>query len=77
MHGSRLRDNEVMLSIFYISHFLDRIIKALRELSRTRAKFCQLIVSFSMLISYVFALKVRLKDLKFEFCQFKLEENHR
>jgi len=26
---------------------------------------------------FIFALKVRLTDLKFEFCQFKLEQNHR
>jgi len=29
--------------------------------------------SKSVFISFFFALKVRLKDLKFEFCQFKLE----
>jgi len=46
-----------------------RIIKANLSLSPTRAKFFQLITSL-----FFFALKVRLKDLKFEFCQFKLSQ---
>jgi len=31
------------------------------------------VASLSVLISFLFVLKVKLKDLKFEFCQFKLE----
>jgi len=38
-----------------------------------RVKFCQLLASLSVVISFVFALKVRLKDLKFEFYQLKLK----
>jgi len=47
--------------------------KSKLELKSNLAKFCQLIASLSGFISCFFALKVRLKDLKFELCQFKLE----
>jgi len=50
-----------------------RIIKANLSQSRTRAKFCRIIVCLSEFISFFFVLKVRLKDLKFEFGQFKFE----
>jgi len=53
-----------------------RIKKANLNWSRTRVKFCQLIASLSVFISFL-SLKVILMDLKFEFCQFKLEQNHR
>jgi len=36
-----------------------------------------LIASLSELTSFFFALKVKLKDLKFEYCQLKLEKNHK
>jgi len=49
------------------------IMKTNLSWSRTQAKLCQLIASLSVLISFFFALKVRLKDLKFEFGQFKLK----
>jgi len=52
------------------------IIKANLSWSRTRVKFCQFTASLSVFISFFFAVKVRLKDLKFELCQFKLEYNH-
>jgi len=50
-----------------------RRIKACLSWSRTWAKFRQLITSLSVSMSFFFALKVRLKDLKFEFCKLKLK----
>jgi len=41
--------------------------------SKLELKSNQLIASLSEFISFIFALKVRLNDLKFEFCQFKLK----
>jgi len=46
-------------------HTTGRIIKANLSLGQIRAKFCQLIASLSMFITFCFVLKVRLKDLKF------------
>jgi len=45
------------------------VLEANLSWSRTRAKFCQLTASLFVL-SFVFALIVRLKDLKFELFQF-------
>jgi len=39
----------------------------------SRAKFYQSIACLPVFIFFFFALKVRFKGLKFEFCQFKLE----
>jgi len=69
---------------YYFVDVLYKQISAEVELERNLANWLQvylwfyynlnwLIVSLSVFISFVFALKVRLKGLKFEFCQFKLE----
>jgi len=50
---------------------LGRIIKTNLSWSWTRAKFLRFIGSLSVFLSLFFALKVRLKNLKFEFCQWK------
>jgi len=50
-----------------------RIIKANLSWNRTQAEICQLITILSVFLSLFFVLKVGLKDVKFEFCQFKLE----
>jgi len=57
--------------------YMGRITKANLSWSWTPAKFCQLIVSLSAFLSFFFVLKVRLKDLKFEFCQLKSKQNFR
>jgi len=48
--------------------------KSKLELKSNSNKICQFaIASLSVYIPFFFTLKVRLKDIKFEFCQFKLE----
>jgi len=54
------------------SYTMGRITKANLSWRRTRAKFCQLFTSLPVFMSFFVAMKVRLRDLKFEFCQFKL-----
>jgi len=36
----------------------------------------EILPSLSVFISFFFALKIRLKYLKLEFCQFKFKQNH-
>jgi len=47
------------------------------SLGRDKVELEQNFASLSVFISFSFVLKVKLKDFKFEFCQFKLESNHR
>jgi len=53
--------------------FLRPYYKNKLELKSNSSKISRLIASLSEFISFFFALKVRLKDIKFEFCQLKLK----
>jgi len=58
----------------FYTYPLGHIIKANLSGSGTQAKFCQLIASLIVFISFLFVLAVRIKDdFKFEFFQFKLD----
>jgi len=62
---NKRKNNFTFRDVLYIKANLSR--------SQTQAKFCRLITSLSVFISFFFAQKVRLKNLMDEFCQCKLE----
>jgi len=54
-----------------------RIIKANLKLKSNSSEILPVNCKFFGVHIFLFALKVRLKELKFGFCQFKLKQNHR